>query len=115
METITRAENLKKRIFIVRASNKTSAFLAIFQTKKHDAPTSSSIDIALQKWEPGYGFLRRIPTSQKLLSTHWIENAPLREWETKDCLIVCLVRKLILCRTILQLPPRKLLHTQKDD
>ena len=33
METITKAANLKKRIFIVRASDKTSTFPAIFQRR----------------------------------------------------------------------------------
>ena len=40
METITKAANLKKRIFIVRASDKTSTFPAIFQTKTLDALAS---------------------------------------------------------------------------
>ena len=49
MQTITKAANLKKRIFIVQASNETSVFSDIFQTKKCDALASSSVDIALQK------------------------------------------------------------------
>ena len=40
------------------------------------------MDIALQG-EPGCGFLRRTPTPQKLLSTLWIENAPLRGMRNK--------------------------------
>ena len=40
------------------------------------------MDIALQE-EPGCDFRRRTPTPQKLLSTLWIENAPLRGMRNK--------------------------------
>lgn len=114
METIKKAANVKKRIFDVRAFNETSVFTVIFQTRKRDALASSSIDIALQKWEPDYAWFsgeNSIP--QELSSTLWIENAPLREWETKGCLVVCLVHKLILCRTILQWRLRKVVAYTK--
>ena len=85
METITKAANLKKRIFIVRASDKTFAFPAIFQTKRRDALASSSIYKALrarlwfseEKFRPQINCYRRfgsktLPCGNKKQKAVWL-------------------------------------------
>ena len=103
METITKAANLKKRIFYCLSIQWNFRVSRHFLKEETWCPRIIYNRHSLQKWEPGYGSLRRIPTPQKLLSNKRLSVEQLSFLKKNGDLIRLIPTVLLLCHIFVDL------------